>query len=402
MSDSAFFADVDRWIREAMSGGELTFGRLVARLPGVDPSIVAARLELDHARDIAARVRWVDVADEPEVEPRLPIPHPLDFDWRFTHATTAALTDELSARGASATLLGAPSLWLSMQGRLPASRLHLLDANPLLAGLSDVPEHRATIVDLLTDPVPTLAPADVVVVDPPWYPEVLAAFVWAAVPLVREGGDVWLSAPPLGTRPGVRRERDTLLEQARSYGLTLRSMRPGALRYARPPFERAAMRTAGLLHFVPNDWRQGDLFVFERSGSLAAPRTALRWRRWAERTIAGVRIRVDEAAPPLSEDPGLRSVVEGDVLRSVSRRDPVRASVRVWTSGNRVFGCDAPRRLLDILDAINGDRRLAASERSVAEALQALVEQERREYICSDDGGLLVPAPSQKRGDRTG
>ena len=47
---------------------------------------------------------------------------------------------------------------------------------------------RPSIVDdghLLADPIPPLAPADIVVVDPPWYPEVLAAFLWAAVPLVR-------------------------------------------------------------------------------------------------------------------------------------------------------------------------------------------------------------------------
>ncbi len=260
MIDPRYAADVDTWIREALSEGELPFGRLVARLPGVDPSVVAERLELDNAREIAALVRWVDVVDEPEIDPRLPIPHPLDFDWRFARATTAALTDELSARGTSATLLGAPSLWLSMRERLPASRLHLLDANPLLAGLSpDAHEHRTMIVDLLTDPIPSLAPSDVAVVDPPWYPEVLAAFLWAAVPLVRAGGEVWVSMPPLGTRPGVRGERDILLERAPTYGLTLRSVRPGALRYARPPFERAAMRAAGLLHLVPHDWRQGDL-----------------------------------------------------------------------------------------------------------------------------------------------
>ena len=124
-----------------------------------------------------------------------------------------------------------------------------------------------------------------------------------------------MSVPPLGTRPGVCAERDALLEQAYTYGLTLRSGQIWRAPVPSPPFERAAMRASGLLHFVPNDWRQGDSARFERTGSLAVPRPAVRWRRWSERAIGGVRVRVDQPAQPLSEDPRLRSVVDGDVLQ---------------------------------------------------------------------------------------
>jgi hypothetical protein len=399
MTDGSFLHHVDAWIRGAIGEERITFGELVAQLPGVDPAVVAARLKLDDARELAARVRWADVTDMSGTDARLPVPHPLDFDWRFATATTAALADELVARDLTVTLLGVPSLWLVLREHLSAGRLHLLDANPLLANLpsSDSSGHRATIVDLLNDPIPSLTPAEIVVVDPPWYPEVVTAFLWAATSLVQDGGEIWLSVPPVGTRPGVRAEREELLEQATAYGLQLRSQKAGALRYACPPFERAAMRASGLLKFVPHDWRQGDLLVFERARRSAAVRPTVRWRRWAERAIQGVRLRVDERAPSLSNDPRLLSLVEGDILRSVSRRDPLRASVRVWTSGNRVFGCDAPERLLSVIDALAAGRSIEEFEHAVAAEVQALVDHERREYICSDDGGLVVAVPSGTR-----
>src|SRR5712691_8552322 len=43
---------------------------------------------------------------------------------------------------------------------------------------------------------------------------------------------------------------------------------------------------------------------------------------------------------------GLRSIVPGDVLSSISRRDPRRRKAAVWTSGNRLFGTDRPDLVL--------------------------------------------------------
>ena len=47
-------------------------------------------------------------------------------------------------------------------------------------------------------------------------------------------------------------------------------------------------------------------------------------------------------------DPRLKSLVPGDILPTVSRRDPRRQQVDVWTSGNRVFACDG----LNVLELI--------------------------------------------------
>lgn len=50
--------------------------------------------------------------------------------------------------------------------------------------------------------------------------------------------------------------------------------------------------------------------------------------------------------------PSLISVVPGDVLQSVSRRDPRRQLADVWTLGNRIFACQGRGVLWQILEAM--------------------------------------------------
>jgi hypothetical protein len=74
---------------------------------------------------------------------------------------------------------------------------------------------------------------------------------------------------------------------------------------------------------------------------------------WREFVINNVRIRVsiNSEVPTVQCNPQLVSLVEGDILSSVSTRHPLRAKVKVWTSGNRVFGCEAPAALASVLEA---------------------------------------------------
>jgi hypothetical protein len=92
----------------------------------------------------------------------------------------------------------------------------------------------------------------------------------------------------------------------------------------------------------------------------------------------------------------LKPLVEGEVLKSVSRRDPVRDRVDVWTSLNRVYSsshpgavqaiCRALTENTDVVCAVERDlgRKLAADEsaaaRAAAERLAAVVARERQEH----------------------
>src|SRR5262249_44212782 len=59
------------------------------------------------------------------------------------------------------------------------------------------------------------------------------------------------------------------------------------------------------------------------------------------------------------QSPLLAEIVPGDVLPSVSRRDPRSQNIALWTSGNRIFGSGAPALLGRVLDAVVANERTA-------------------------------------------
>jgi hypothetical protein len=81
----------------------------------------------------------------------------------------------------------------------------------------------------------------------------------------------------------------------------------------------------------------------------------IRRSEWWEETLQGVRIRIRPQAT-LNADIHLKSLMAGDILSSVSRRENVRNSVEVWTSGNRIFACKNRAALREILRAMKEER----------------------------------------------
>ena len=156
--------------------------------------------------------------------------------------------------------------------------------------------------------------------------------------------------------------------------------------YVTPPFEANAFRAAGLAGLVPDDWRRGDLMVFQRRAlALGARPTAgtSEEERWETFERGGVVIRVTDQADE-GDDPRLVSIVAGDVLGTVSRRDARRAKARVWTTGNRIFGCGAPATLRRVLRGETVGSDLADEALAM---IERVVETERAEYSWSRSDG---------------
>src|SRR5207248_3620298 len=98
--------------------------------------------------------------------------------------------------------------------------------------------------------------------------------------------------------------------------------------------------------------------------------------------------------------PVLRSLVPGDILPTVSRRDPRRKNATVWTSGNRIFGCDGTATLATIIDGMRAGeapeitvgkqqgRALTTTERilvaTAVEQVRDVVKWEGEEFRDSD------------------
>jgi hypothetical protein len=222
-----------------------------------------------------------------------------------------------------------------------------------------------------------------VIMDPPWYEEHLLRFTWFASSALCIGGSLLLAMPPLGTRPGVQIEHQTVRTWLARLGLTVETVELGSLPYETPLFERNALRASGIFD-VPRDWRRGDLWVVRKARRSSAP-----WpgdslgSHWVEHRFGEIRVKIDTHAASQGPSARLVRLLEGDILPTVSRRDPRRAAARVWTTGNRVFGCESPAELDRILtDWMTGSNlsRVSASDRTaVLNQVRQLVALERIE-----------------------
>ncbi|HKQ09497.1 MAG TPA: hypothetical protein VJ464_30530 [Blastocatellia bacterium] len=370
---------VDAWVHKALLHGAETFDQLLIKLPGVYPSVVfesLKRLGVDREslfrNPPTAEDRWQEqdlINPCPKIN--LPVPHPLDYDWRFSNVAIKRLLNtclEFTDSGETVILLGTPTLLRTSINENYPRRVALFDASQTIINSfsRSTPEARAEQCDLLADPLPQIQAA-AVIADPPWYEEHLHGFIWAATQLCREGGYVIVSIPPVGTRPGVEQDRVALFDWAHELGLTLLRLEPSALPYTSPPFEVNALRAEGL-SAVSTEWRAGDLALFSRDRPSDLPRPRLPIASegpFVEEQVGTVRIRIRLRHLSGFCDPSLISVVLGDILPSVSRRDERRRLIDVWTSGNRVFACHGTNVLQSILQSLaNGqqpDERVAAN-----------------------------------------
>jgi hypothetical protein len=254
--------------------------------------------------------------------------------------------------------------------------------------------------DLLRDKLPDIAAA-VVIVDPPWYDEYMKAFLWAAKTLSNENSYVLMSVPPIGTRPGVEKELKALvLWMKQSLGFTLMHVDEGVLPYQSPTFERNALRAEGLANIL-SEWRRGDLWIMKTSAAgvnlIPRPTPPQIETYWHENVIDNVRFKVRLIEHDTQcFDPSLRTIVEEDILPTVSRRDARRHSVDLWTSGNRVFATASAQLLHVIIRALSvGNRpndqlasllkrKLAPGEElqilSIVDHLRQIISTENKEY----------------------
>src|SRR4029450_11993749 len=136
---------VDDAILAALARGVTQFESLLAALPGVYPSVALNALRRLVSQGQVPRDMWVQavqhVSQRRPHDTRachhmaMPIPHPLDYDWRFSEVATQALLAQcldLTRPSDTVALLGTPSvLKAAVTGRIPRQWI-LLDTNPLM------------------------------------------------------------------------------------------------------------------------------------------------------------------------------------------------------------------------------------------------------------------------------
>ena len=393
--EDGFETDVQTWIVQAIQQGVPSFEELIQSLPGVYPTLVlegirglgeCGRLDQVELQRLICEATKTSNRVSEAATLQLPPPHPLDSSWWFDTATTEKLCDlalDLVHDDDSIILLGTPRLFMELSKMEPKRDLLLIDADPLIGGrlASDQRFQAIHTCDVLRAPLPQCR-GGLVLSDPPWYEDEIVSFLWSASALADVGGRIVLTLPGLGTRPLVASERNRILDWAIKLGLMLRCLEENALVYLSPPFEINALAACGIRN-VPLNWRRGACAIFEKIRPASVPRPSmLASESWFEQTIGNVRIRVRNAQRNVWGSPLLHSLVAGDILPSVSRRDPRRRLVDVWTSGNRVFQCAGGFVLARILAAI----AIGSSARSaVSSALErSLTSNEDEQVSCAE------------------
>ncbi len=382
-----FTALVEQSLRRALERPVRGLGAVLGELSGADPIVIARLLQAIAVEDppLAARARALleeARTPQPVVPTEPPVPHPLDYAWMFTTDTARMLLEKIAAASAPGELvlhLGTPALHTLACEEL-SDRRHLLvdrDARQVRAA-NRLRPGSAVVRDLLVAG-PGVGGAAVVVADPPWYPRHAGAFVGAAAESLREGGVLLIAMPSALTRPGVADERQELIDVSTQAGLSLAGEGIGLLRYRTPPFERAAMSAAGVPG-LPGDWRRADLWMLSALEPRRVFRPADRAARWRRIEIELIPLHVWENAPPLGSEL-LGSLVDGDVLASVSARVPERETASLWTSLNRVFCSSDPPRLAALARRLEGGLSPDPADAETAHRLLNLVAAERSEHL---------------------
>ncbi len=381
--DSLIFTNlVKEWILHALTSGATRFDQLLLTLPSVYPSVALNALwELAEDGKVERSIftnALCQVTTKPSVRfvqhhPTLPIPHPLDFDWRFTHQAVDYLLSQLfklTDLNDCIALLGTPSiLWWALEQSFPR-QLVLLDSNTTMTDyLAHIVSNTSVVHNDLTHDILPLWHAKAIVIDPPWYTSYIKLFLWAAAQLCVVGGYILASLPPIGTRPGIEREWATLLEWTQELGLVLLQLDEARLPYISPPFERNALSAEGISN-IPSEWRRGNLaiFILRSHTNVPRPPIVIHKSEWVEEIVYGVRIALRCQQETNFEDPSLISIIPEDILPSVSTRDRRRQNADVWTSGNRIFACRGRNILQQILHAIG-------TEQSPFDAISALIKR---------------------------
>ncbi len=370
--------------RQLTETPKLRFGDLIRGLPSVYPAVVLKQIAALAPRIATAAKIVANVTDggkgclvkKNQRDPSRLLPHPLDYEWRFTQGTLLRLGKNIKhwlASGSSFVGLGTPSLIAAKLNR----RMILLDSNPALGKLHSELCLSGDLVhcDIVRDPLPHLL-VDLVVLDPPWYLSEMLGFVWAARCFCRIGGRALLVVPQVGTRPGIKHDLEQLRAWIEHLNFRVDDFARDVVRYDSPFFERQALDQEGVRRY-PLDWRRADLLTLRAQTpvrQVVRPQQALA-PRWQEVCFSEDRIRIVASDSRAFKDPGLISLVEGDCPVGVSRRDVRKRNAKVWTSGNRIFDCLGPGIFFTIAKALAGGKKPINAVRAYIE--RSLIQTER-------------------------
>jgi hypothetical protein len=314
---------------------------------GMFPAELQRRLrdrEFKFSRGTSGRAAYKPPAYSPEL-------HALDGEWYFTEATSAMLAEFLG--NGRVYLLGTPTVAAMASG----ADVVLVDRSPFICDRFRFLDHAVEIVTSNVEDTDVALRADRVLLDPPWYYPQLVQWFGLAARLLAPRGDILFPLPGELTRPTARRERLALLEMAAGVGEV--ELFAQVIEYDIPLFEQRALDASGIQ--LEGPWRRADLVLVHARSPISMPQvTGLSMPKddqWLTFVLGSqvVKLRArrvgKESAKFIRPVAGLQDYL----YDSVSRRDPRRSAIDLWTSRNRVARVEDPAAVEAMLAELQGD-----------------------------------------------
>ncbi|ADM10545.1 hypothetical protein PB2503_12524 [Parvularcula bermudensis HTCC2503] len=355
MSELPFERRIDLWMLDVLHRQPSSFLQVLRSLPGVFPSAALASLRRLHRADRlnAPTLRLLEYQARSEYGPievdlTLPPPHPLNYEWRFTHESAQFMISEAKRRSGvhgQILMLGTPGVARSALKVRPGQGLTFLGEDNHVTRLLEA-ENNSVGSPITLHRCGASLPAgfaDTVLLDPPWYTDFVEKMLRTAAFACRSDGVVLFSLAPVGTNRSAYKHRADVFSLAESYGLQLESINEAALAYETPYFEANALRAAGL--GAPAVWRRADFATFRKSSGVVerTDTSSTSQSQWIDLQVGRMRVFVRRSVgATVGASAALRPLLDGDILPTVSRHDPRREGADLWTSGNRIFKCSRP------------------------------------------------------------
>lgn len=347
-------------ILQEFKAGYNTIERLLPRLKGAYPTVVLDLLkEMNVKGVLSVKLDSKDTVRElPELQhnplsdhewrlftrllDEFPEPHPVYFEWYYNTQTLHDLCSRTDLQNKAIALLGCPRVFFFFQMRGIGKRRVLFDINDrgLKAIKSVFPSSLLVHYDAFERlPKSMLRKFDIVFFDPPWYLDHFRIWLARACSLLGSGK---LFMPLWGSlvREGASEERELIKNKLSSLGFPKISLYDSALGYETPLFEKISLANSGVR--LSTDWRRADLLVASgelnhlRNSRFKRPRDIFEWSSYQ----FGKQVLMTRQSPGLRRMPVALTSIYHDssfICKSVSRRDPLRNRIGLWTSRNKVF-----------------------------------------------------------------
>lgn len=295
--------------------------------------------------------------------------NPVLCSWYFTAETCARIEKLRSWTSSRLAFLGAPMLYEWFCRRQVGVTRTLLDVDhavvdSLLGVLNPLVERVCRYDTAEELPADLLGQADIVFLDPPWYPECYDLWLRRAAQIAPEGMVFFPLFPEL-TRPTAATQREELLDRLKSCTSEFFVLED-FVEYVIPTFEQPYLESFGLRGL--GSWKMADLLIVKllntTSVEQAFPASAFpdRRRHWEEIEVKMMRFFVDVSTP--IPGAGMLSLpASGRLFASPSRRDPQREILNVLTSRGHGLSSSDPLKLVSQLAEISieaaGGKRIA-------------------------------------------